>query len=134
MQKWVLSILLGDVPTNMFNLGFGAHVRKSLGYVFSLRLEYMHGTGKGQHWQQATNYGKNPAWSNRFGFPGQYSPNVVDASGNRIPAADKIFYNYKANVNDIGLQGIFSLNNIRFHKAKTKSHFYLLGRYWYDLV
>jgi outer membrane protein OmpA-like peptidoglycan-associated protein len=127
--------IFGDVPSNMFNLGFGAHVRKSLGYVFSLRLEYMHGTGKGQHWQQAKNYGKNPAWSDRGGFTGQYSPNAVDASGNRFPAADAIFYNYKTNLNDLGLQGIFSLNNIRFHKAKSSVNFYALGGIgitWYE--
>ena len=28
---------------------------------------------------------KNPAWSDRGGFTGQYSPNAVDASGNRVP-------------------------------------------------
>ena len=127
--------VLGDVPSNMFNLGFGAHVRKSLGYLFSLRLEYMHGTGRGQHWQQATNYGKNPAWSDQQSFPGQYTPDRVDAAGNRIPAQDAIFYNYKTNLNDLGLQGVFSLNNIRFHKAKTGVNLYVLGGIgitWYE--
>ena len=124
----------GDVPSNMFNLGFGAHVRKSFGYLFSLRLEYMHGTGIGQHWQEARNFSKNPAWSNAGGFTGQYQPNRVDAAGNRIPG-ERIFYNYKTNLNDLGLQGIFSLNNIRFHKAKSKVNIYLLGGFgitWYE--
>jgi outer membrane protein OmpA-like peptidoglycan-associated protein len=122
--------IMGDVPSNLFNLGFGAHVRKSLGYLFSLRLEYMHGTGKGQHWQEAQNYHKNTAWVDNG-----YVPNRVDAAGNRIPAQDRIFYNYKANVNDLGLQGIFSLNNIRFHKAQTGVNLYVLagiGITWYE--
>lgn len=122
--------IMGDVPSNLFNLGFGAHVRKSIGYLFSLRLEYMHGTGKGQHWQEAQNYHKNTAWVDNG-----YIPNTVDAAGNRIPAQDRIFYNYKANVNDLGLQGIFSLNNIRFHKAQTGVNFYVLGGIgvtWYE--
>jgi outer membrane protein OmpA-like peptidoglycan-associated protein/opacity protein-like surface antigen len=127
--------ILGDVPSNMFNLGFGAHVRKSLGYLFSLRLEYMHGTGRGQHWQQATNYGKNPAWSDQRNLPGQYTPDRVDVAGNRQSAQDIVFYNYKTNLNDLSLQGVFSLNNIRFHKAKTGINVYALagiGMTWYE--
>ena len=126
--------IMGDVPSNMFNLGFGAHVRKALGYVFSLRMEYMHGTGKGQHWQEARNFAKNPAWSNVGANTGAYTPNVVTASGDRVPG-ETIFYNYKTNLNDLSLQGIFSLNNIRFHKAKTGMNFYLLaglGITWYE--
>lgn len=126
--------IMGDVPSNMFNLGFGAHVRKALGYIFSLRMEYMHGTGKGQHWQEARNYAKNTAWTNTGANPGAYKPNTVDAAGNRIPG-EAIFYNYKTNLNDLSLQGIFSLNNIRFHKAKTGMNLYLLaglGITWYE--
>ncbi|MEI9807565.1 MAG: hypothetical protein WDO16_06560 [Bacteroidota bacterium] len=52
----------GDVPAVFPTLGFGVHVRKALGYVFSLRLEYMHGTGRGLHWRWAENYGKNTPW------------------------------------------------------------------------
>ena len=38
-----------------------------------------------------------------------------------------VFYNYKSKVQDLSLEGIFSLNNIRFHKAKTGVNFYVLG-------
>ena len=123
----------GDVPSLFPNLGLGAHVRKSFGYLFSLRLEYMYGIGRGLHYQPATNYDKNTAWSNRFG--GQYSADKVNSAGDRIPATDKIYYNYQSKVQDLGLQGIFSLNNIRFHKAKTNVLFYALagiGATWYD--
>ncbi len=30
-----------------------------------------------------------------------------------------VYYNYRTHVQDLGLQGIFTLNNIRFHKQKT---------------
>lgn len=123
----------GDVPTLFPNLGFGAHVRKSFGYLFSLRLEYMYGIGRGLHYQTASNYGKNPAWSDRF--TGQYNGNRISSLGQQIPGTDNIYYNYKAKVQDLGLQGIFSLNNIRFHKAKTNVLFYALagvGATWYD--
>src|SRR5215216_3423670 len=33
----------GDVRSRIPNFGFGVHVRKALGYLFSLRLEYMYG-------------------------------------------------------------------------------------------
>ena len=49
----------GDVPALFPTLGFGVHVRKAFGYVFSMRIEYMYGTGKGYSWQAANNYGRN---------------------------------------------------------------------------
>ena len=41
----------GDVAAKIPTLGFSAHVRKAFGYVFSLRLQYLNGTGKGQSQQ-----------------------------------------------------------------------------------
>lgn len=98
----------GDVPAIFPTPGFGLHVRKALGYVFSLRLEYMYGIGKGLAWKPSNNYGKNDPWINA-GY---------------VPNAQNIFYNYKTNVQDLSLQGIFTLNNIRFHKAKTGVNLY----------
>ncbi|MEI2750488.1 MAG: hypothetical protein V9E88_17240 [Ferruginibacter sp.] len=37
----------GDVPSVFPTLGFGVHVRKAFGYIFSLRLQYINGTAKG---------------------------------------------------------------------------------------
>jgi outer membrane protein OmpA-like peptidoglycan-associated protein len=91
----------GDVPAIFPTPGFGVHVRKAFGYIFSMRLEYMYGIGKGLHFRQNYNYGKNPAWN-------AYTANV-----------DPVFYNYKTNVQDLALEGIFTLNNVRFHKSKT---------------
>ncbi|WP_336516891.1 OmpA family protein [Pollutibacter soli] len=120
----------GDVPSLFPNIGFGAHVRKSFGYLFSLRLEYMFGIGRGLHYQPATNYRKNPAWEGNG-----YAGDRVSSTGDRIPTTQKIYYNYKSKVQDLGLQGVFSLNNIRFHKANTNVQFYLFagaGLTWYD--
>jgi outer membrane protein OmpA-like peptidoglycan-associated protein len=109
----------GDVPTLVKPInGFGVHVRKALGYVFSLRLEYLYANGYGQHWLTAENYAKNPAWAGN-GYQGNkvfYGPSgQVLFSGFK----DQIFYNYKTNVQDLSLEGILTLNNIRFHKNKT---------------
>jgi outer membrane protein OmpA-like peptidoglycan-associated protein/opacity protein-like surface antigen len=135
-NQWELGVkvgnffISGDVPTLFPNLGFGAHVRKSFGYLFSLRLEYMYGVGRGLHNEVAYNYRKNPAWRQN-GYVGH----VVAPNGDRISSDDPVYYNYKAKVQDLGLQGIFSLNNIRFHKAKTNVLFYAIagvGMTWYD--
>jgi hypothetical protein len=119
----------GDVASLTPNLGFAAHVRKSIGYSFSLRGEFAHGTGKGLAWQSAGNYRKNTAWNNNG-----YASNFVDGQGNRNPAKDQVYYNYKTNVNDLSVQGLFSFSNIRFHKARTKMSTYMLagiGLSWY---
>ncbi|MBD0277046.1 MAG: OmpA family protein [Flavisolibacter sp.] len=110
----------GDVPARV-TPGFGAHIRQALGYVFSMRLEYMYGIGKGLHFLRAGNFGKNTAWTSTG-----YRANVVDAFGNRT-GGELVFYNYKTTVHDLSLEGLVTLNNIRFHKAKTGISIYGLG-------
>lgn len=94
----------GDIPAVFPTIGFGLHVRKAFGYVFSMRLEYLNGTGKGLNWKPT-------------GFiPASNSP----WSGYASP----IYTNYKTKVQDLSLQGVVTLNNIRFHKSKTGFNFY----------
>lgn len=99
----------GDVPAKFPGIGFGAHIRKALGYVFSLRLEYMYGIGKGQNWNANTGeaIANNPRLKQLGYVQGQ-----------------KVFMNYKTNVQDLALEGVFTLNNIRFHKAKSGFNVY----------
>jgi len=116
-NQWELGIktgiftISGDVASQPFTApNIGIHVRKAFGYVFSARLEYVYGTAQGLAWQPSQGYrgkGSNP-W-HTLGYTGQ------------------VFYNYKTKVQDLSLEGIFSLNNIRFHKSKTGVNFYLLG-------
>jgi outer membrane protein OmpA-like peptidoglycan-associated protein len=91
-----------DVAAKLPTIGFSAHIRKALGYVFSLRLQYVYGVAKGQNWKGSDGFRNNPAWIS-----------------NGYSAGDVVFYNYRAHVQDLSLQGIFTLNNIRFHKQKT---------------
>lgn len=101
----------GDVPSLMLwnkgGYGFGAHVRKALGYVGSLRLDYNYGIGKGLQWQPSSGYEKNPAWNgtNWGGAPGYTSP---------------VFYNYRTEVHQLNLDVVLSLGNILFHHTRTK--------------
>jgi outer membrane protein OmpA-like peptidoglycan-associated protein len=98
----------GDVDGKFFSPAGAIHVRKALGYLFSLRLEYMYGVAKGMNWQPSSGYkdkGENP-W-HTLGYNGA-----------------PVYYNYKTNIQDLSLEGIFSLNNIRFHKSKVGVNFY----------
>ncbi len=119
----------GDVPAVFPTGGFGLHVRKAFGYIFSLRAEYMYGTGKGLDWLYNENYGKNSAWtSNNYSAPfrtpsGQIISQLANLGGPNAPL-EHVFYNYKAKVQDLSIEGIVTLNNIRFHKSKTGFNLY----------
>ena len=132
----------GDIPAKVFSPGFGLHVRKAFGYIFSMRLEYLYGIGKGMDFTQSGNYAKNSAWANNGSAATSYSaPVAAPATGPGNPvilqssqfvnfglpantALDPIYYNYKTKVQDLSLQGVVTLNNIRFHKAKTGFNMY----------
>ena len=117
----------GDVPSVFPTMGWGLHVRKAFGYIFSLRMEYMNGTGKGLHWLQSENFYKNTAWNNNGYFaPVRRNTGVIQyVSGTSTRSTgDVVFYNYRAKVQDLSLEGIVTLNNIRFHKSKTGLNFY----------
>jgi len=122
----------GDIPARIPSLGFEAHIRKSLGYVFSMRLQYMRGTAKGMNWNPSQNYQKNEAWlstANGGNLAGTgYNPIVRTNSGQLTTlnggTQQLIFQNYKSKVQDLSLQGIVTLNNVRFHKQKSGIAFY----------
>ena len=117
--------IAGDLDARLPQLGLEAHVRKALGYVVSLRLQYLNGVAKGLSWKPATGYAKNPAWTS-------------SANGGSLTPAQAyngpVFYNYRTHIQDLGIQGIVNLNNVRFHKDKNKVNFYAgagVGMSWY---
>jgi outer membrane protein OmpA-like peptidoglycan-associated protein len=126
----------GDVAS-LFSPGFGLHVRKAFGYVFSMRLEYMYGIGKGLDWTSNQNFGKNTAWegptvATRYSAPyrntgGAIVSTLAAVGGAANAPHESIYYNYKAKVQDLSLEGLITLNNIRFHKAKTGINLYAIA-------
>ena len=102
----------GDIPAKLPGFGGAFHVRKALGYLFSLRLHYMYANAKGLNWNASTNFGNNTA---------------LRATGYVANGTNRVFYNYKTNVQDLALEGVFTLNNVRFHKAKTGVSIYAFG-------
>jgi outer membrane protein OmpA-like peptidoglycan-associated protein len=118
LQAGAFSIA-GDVRNRFPGIGAALHARKALGYVFSLRGQLGFGTTKGLNFQPSSFFGKNPAWTQN-GY---------------VAGTDHVFYNYKTNVYDLSIQGVVTLSNIRFHKAKSSFNVYAfagLGGMIYD--
>src|ERR1700750_1416669 len=119
-NEWELGIKGGhrnrftDIPNWGPTGGFGIHVRKALGYVFSLRAEYDWIRLRGLSYQYTQAYGRNPALNSIY---------TQEPSGQW----DSIFYNYRSTVHELTLQGVFSFNNINFHRAKTGFNWYVFG-------
>ena len=109
--KGGVSSVSGDVRSIFPTGGFGIHIRKALGYVFSLRAEYTWNRARGLNFSPSSGYSRNSTWV---------------ASG-YTPGKDVVFYNYKTRIQDLSLQGVITLNNIRFHKAKTGFNLYVFG-------
>lgn len=115
--------VISDVPTRFPTFGFAAHVRKAFGYIFSVRVQYLNGTGIGQSWLAAENYQKNKPLAAIYSAIDRRS----GVTTTTIPGkpAEVVFYNYKNHTQDLSVQGIVTLNNIRFHKNRT--NFVLYG-------
>jgi hypothetical protein len=112
----------GDVPSLFLwqngGFGLGAHVRKALGYVGSLRLDYNYGVGKGLSWQPAAGYNLNPAWN---------GANHGLTTGQGVYGGKPVFYNYKMESHQLNADVVVSLGNILFHKSRTKIDPYIFG-------
>jgi outer membrane protein OmpA-like peptidoglycan-associated protein len=113
--KGGLSTISGDVRARLPTGGIGLHVRKALGYVFSMRLEYDWLNARGLNFAASDGFRRNPVLSQIYTAPG----------GGLLQ--NTIYYNYKTNIQELSLQGVFTLNNIRFHKGKTGVNFYGFG-------
>jgi len=119
-NQWEVGISLGafsiasDVRSVYPGFGAGLHVRKALGYVFSLRGDLGYGEAKGLNYTRSSGFKRNPAWA----------AYVNPASG--LPSQD-VFYNYKSSIYDFAIEGIVTLNNIRFHKTKTGFNLYVFA-------
>jgi len=105
------SVPVADVDARFGrSFGFGGHIRKSLGHVMSLRLEYVYGVAQGLNWRASTGYtaeGANTPWA---GYQGR-----------------QVYYNYKTKAQDLSLQALFNLGNIRFYKNQTGATIYALA-------
>jgi outer membrane protein OmpA-like peptidoglycan-associated protein len=120
-SQWELGVkggafaIRGDVPSEL-SAGFGVHVRKALGYIFSLRIEYLYGTAKGIGWSPRT---------------GGFSKPFVDAG-----YTGQIYDNYKSTVMDLSIETLITLTNLSFHRTKNTANIYAIlgiGSSTYDV-
>lgn len=109
--------------------GVGGHIRRSFGYVFSIRGNFMMGTTHGANWQGSQGWSvdrlKNEALSGNSTmysqFNEEFSNKVPDYRGlnNNI-----VFYNYETRIREASVSGVVNLNNIRFHQRRNKMSLY----------
>src|SRR5262249_22632604 len=102
----------GDIPSQLAFPSVGLHVRKAFGYIFSLRAEYMYGTGKGRSFLGQSQFSRNTAWANNGSPLTSYSapyrvpgnPDYTTSSLAEYYGAafarpyEVVFYNYKTHV------------------------------------
>ncbi len=106
----------------------GAHLRKSLGYSFAIRFNGMYGIAKGLNFQPSSvGAFKNSSLrnvTNRDGvkIPG-YGRNQAGTSGTGNP----FYYNFKNTYIEAGIQGVLTLNNLKFHKERNKWDLFLMA-------
>lgn len=111
----------GDVKSrSIFNravkplntMGFGLSVRKAWGYVISTRLQFIHGSASGYNYEQSQGYwghGNQNPWT-RTGY-----------------GSSSVNYNYKTTINELSIQVVAALNNLKFHNARNKVSYYALA-------
>lgn len=110
------SFLIGGDVKPAFGWGASVHVRKSIGYVFSLKAEYMFGQASGLNY--APSYYK--------AFPNVKPFTITSSDGNVVTQgdytiSDAFYANYKIEQHHaLSLQMVFNLNNIKFHKKSNK--------------
>ncbi len=110
--------IIGNVPTLMLwqkgGGGFSVNVRKSLGYIFSLRMQYIYGVAKSLDRQPTTGY---DAPYSEYGYtPRQYATAAQPAY--------PIYRAAKMESSQLNLDLMFNAYNINFHNARNKVSFF----------
>ncbi len=108
------AFISGDVSSQP-GFGLALDVRKALGHAFSLRLQTGFGITKGLNYQPHSGYR-----GGAFGNP--WEINYADPATNTRP---NVFFNYRMTYYDVGLQGIFNVNNINFYKEQSNWSLFL---------
>lgn len=107
-----------DIPSLMFwqkgGGGFSFHARKSWGYAFSTRLQYIYGVGKNLDVQPTQSF---DAPYTKLG----YVPRYYATSSN--PATD-VYRATRTEASQLTLDLIFNVGNISFHNERNKLSYY----------
>lgn len=117
----------GDTKAQL-GYGYGASIRKAIGYTLSLRGQFIHGTGYGLNWEPNSGLKNNPML-NGHATSNKDSLNYFSHPG-------YTYYNYQIKNNEISVGGVLTLNNIGFHRKAIdrKVNLYgigTIGGHWY---
>ena len=112
--------LIGNVPTLMLwqkgGGGINVNVRKSLGYIFSLRMQYIYGVAKNLDRQPTVSY-DGPY--TKYGYvPLEYAANSPTGTPNPIYRATRM------ESSTLSLDLMFNAYNINFHHARNSMSFF----------
>jgi OmpA-OmpF porin, OOP family len=111
--------VIGNVPTLMLWQGGGGglhvHVRKALGYIFSLRMQYIYGVAKNLDRQPTTSY---DAPYTTLGYVPRYYVSPLNPQANAIYRASRM------EASALNLDLVFNVYNINFHKARNSVSFF----------
>jgi outer membrane protein OmpA-like peptidoglycan-associated protein len=110
------AMIAGDIRPE-FGFGFGLNVRKAISHAFSLRLTAGMGTAKGLNWRANGGFARNSALNGAVDSTADYTTLTYPY----------VYYNFKTNYTDLGLQGVFNIGNISFHNREPKVGFYLFA-------
>jgi hypothetical protein len=113
--------IVGDIPTLMLWQGGGGglnfNVRKSLGYIFSMRLQYIYGVAKSLDVQKTTGYDDAyTTWG--------YVPLQQAASPSQ---ANPVYRSARMESSQLNMDLMFNAGNINFHRARNKLAFFGYG-------
>ena len=110
--------VIGNIPTLMLwskgGGGVNINVRKSLGYIFSLRMQYIYGVGKNLDRQPTTAY---DAPYTGFGYTPLYYATAAQP-------ANAVYRATRMEASQLSLDMIFNAYNINFHKARNSMSFF----------
>lgn len=110
--------VIGDIPTLMLwqrgGGGVHLHVRKSLGYIFSVRAEYIYGVGKNLDRQPTTGFDVPYV---KFGYVPGY---LATASLKATP----VYRATRMEASDFTIDLILNAYNINFHNARNQFSFF----------
>jgi len=109
-----LTNIFGDVPTKtpftaakpLDAMGFGASLRKAIGYAVSLRLQY--------NYQRASG----------FDYRGRPASNELPWNDIAEVAGGNVYNNYRFTAHELTLQVVGAINNIKWHKAQNSASLY----------
>jgi OOP family OmpA-OmpF porin len=114
-DQWELGLsaghmmIIGSIPSKP-GFGGGISLRKSLGHTFSIRAEYTGSYAYGLDYRPRTGTSLGGIWASAYGN-------------------GPVYANYRTQTHMLSIDGIVTLNNIKFYSDKVKTNWYLLGGY-----